>query len=523
MSSYSPPTENVPIFDALLFRAGEETLTQAQADKRYLRYPIAQGAETLQAINVNGVASMNNAVNINTSQLSVIQPSLRIGASNTGDYSVNVIPRTNQGAYNPITQNNDTLIYGDRLPLAPPYPVVNLVLTTHSQTHTGVRIAPTSCSIGAGSSSITATTEVKCDGTNVVVKPDLKFPDNTIQNSAFTGAGASAGSYTNTNLTLDSNGKITAIASGSSGSPTIYSFTTAGTFTQAVPATASQVSIICIGGGGSGGGGLFYQFGVVPANEILQGASGGGGGGLSVNSVKINSVSVPNLYIQVGGGGAGAALSANGNSGGSSFVKKNNNTGAFLCEATGGQGGKVAVASLSATTTTSTNSGGLGGSGTYSGGNGGAGGYFNGTGVVAGVVGLRSNTNAPAGGGGGGAIYTPDAGITYQYSAGGAGGSVGVSFSVSGGVGNGAGGAINTNGGVPSADYINDFVGSGGGGGGGSSNVSGTSVAIPVSGNMSAYYGAGSGGAGVGRFNIFGSTGGTSGNGGTGAVWLIFE
>jgi hypothetical protein len=51
----------------------------------------------------------------------------------------------------------------------------------------------------------------------------IQFPDSTQQSSAFTGAGTLlAGSYTNTSLTLDSNGKITKIESGASGgTPTL--------------------------------------------------------------------------------------------------------------------------------------------------------------------------------------------------------------------------------------------------------------------------------------------------------------
>lgn len=64
MSSYAPPTENVAIFDSANFTSGDKTITQSQADKRYLRFPNAQGTENLQAINVNGIAQFNSNVNV---------------------------------------------------------------------------------------------------------------------------------------------------------------------------------------------------------------------------------------------------------------------------------------------------------------------------------------------------------------------------------------------------------------------------------------------------------------------------
>jgi hypothetical protein len=65
MSSYSPPIENTAIFDTVNFSAADISLTQALADKRYLRFPNAQGIENLQTTNVNGLATFNAEVNMN--------------------------------------------------------------------------------------------------------------------------------------------------------------------------------------------------------------------------------------------------------------------------------------------------------------------------------------------------------------------------------------------------------------------------------------------------------------------------
>lgn len=52
MASYLPPTENVPIFDPSLFIQSGDTFTQAQADARYLRFPVGQGNETVPNLTV---------------------------------------------------------------------------------------------------------------------------------------------------------------------------------------------------------------------------------------------------------------------------------------------------------------------------------------------------------------------------------------------------------------------------------------------------------------------------------------
>jgi hypothetical protein len=78
----------------------------------------------------------------------------------------------------------------------------------------------------------------------------IKYHDNTQQTSAYTGAGALAGSYTNTNITVNSNGAISAISNGSSPASLLSSnnvWTGTNNFTQ--PTTEQQV--IFLGNPGS--------------------------------------------------------------------------------------------------------------------------------------------------------------------------------------------------------------------------------------------------------------------------------
>lgn len=62
MATYEPPTENLPIFDPVVFTTGDEPLTYNIAIKKFLKYPNAQGEETLQAINVNGESNFYKVV-----------------------------------------------------------------------------------------------------------------------------------------------------------------------------------------------------------------------------------------------------------------------------------------------------------------------------------------------------------------------------------------------------------------------------------------------------------------------------
>lgn len=60
---YPPPLENVPIFDPLLFIVPDlGPLTEAIADTKYLRFPFAQGTETMADMNVTGTATFFDAL-----------------------------------------------------------------------------------------------------------------------------------------------------------------------------------------------------------------------------------------------------------------------------------------------------------------------------------------------------------------------------------------------------------------------------------------------------------------------------
>jgi hypothetical protein len=61
MADYNPPIENLPIFDPSVFNTGDQYITQNDADKRYLRYPNAQGTENFGQINVNGTATFTTS------------------------------------------------------------------------------------------------------------------------------------------------------------------------------------------------------------------------------------------------------------------------------------------------------------------------------------------------------------------------------------------------------------------------------------------------------------------------------
>lgn len=101
MTDYSPPLENLPIFDSSLFKTGDNLLTQDQGDKRYLRYPNAQGTENLKAIVVNGTSQFNAKSTMSSDTIVTL-----LDISRTSGYTNSGLTMTNAG----ISQTLSTLI-----------------------------------------------------------------------------------------------------------------------------------------------------------------------------------------------------------------------------------------------------------------------------------------------------------------------------------------------------------------------------------------------------------------------------
>lgn len=67
MTSYTPPTVNLPTFDPTVFRQITDALTIEDGDLRYLRFPLGQGAETIPSLTVGGLTTLDGATFDNVS------------------------------------------------------------------------------------------------------------------------------------------------------------------------------------------------------------------------------------------------------------------------------------------------------------------------------------------------------------------------------------------------------------------------------------------------------------------------
>lgn len=245
MATYNPPTENLAIFDPSVFTTADIPLTSAEADKRYLKFPNAQGTENLATTNINGLLTTNGDVifaSLNPPTSNATQP-----ASNDSSTKMpttawiqgaisgsSLLPLNNTWTGTNDFSNNVSIGSAGTSNLSPTLTTykTNLILGTGGQGQLDVE-----CPINVGGfgsiNLLNADIQMTDDSiinqlgtrtipnvlysTNILNGSHIQYnSDNTQQTSAFTGAGSSAGSYTSTNMTLDSNGKITAISNGTS-------------------------------------------------------------------------------------------------------------------------------------------------------------------------------------------------------------------------------------------------------------------------------------------------------------------
>lgn len=224
MADYTPPTENLPIFDKLLFSTGEEYITQNDADKRYLRYPNAQGTENLQTVNVGGTLTASGTTNLATTNVSGIATFNNDLVNNdiieikdatttgTGKVIFNMestgvplsrlrfVLNPGNAVLNPMTQLDDVLMcYGTSNPNA-----TALTIASRANVTCGMRLTRDTVTLGSGGS-----------GTN---------PNNRINitPSAF----QLIGGGTNNNISIDNNIIMSNSSSGNRNiSATFYNYT----------------------------------------------------------------------------------------------------------------------------------------------------------------------------------------------------------------------------------------------------------------------------------------------------------
>jgi len=235
MSAYPPPTEILPIFNVNEFIGTTSTSQGGGGGGTYVNYPNAQGTLNLVGFNSSGTASITNLVVNGTSD---INNNVNLSGDLIFDGingSINFLDTTEQtsaytgagalsGAYTSanITLNADgkitAIANGSGLTLNPTFESIVIEdplnhNNTTTITQSGSDFTITNNETASVIQLIADTTEVQDLNADSVVYST----DGTSQTSAFTGAGALIGSYTNTNMTIDANGRITALANGSAG------------------------------------------------------------------------------------------------------------------------------------------------------------------------------------------------------------------------------------------------------------------------------------------------------------------
>lgn len=108
MSVNNPPNPDISTFNNLYWITADTNLTQSIADLRYLKFPVAQGTENLQAININGTATFNSGATFNNSTTFENSATFDSSANFNSDTNFSVIPTSS--AIQPLATDSSTKI-----------------------------------------------------------------------------------------------------------------------------------------------------------------------------------------------------------------------------------------------------------------------------------------------------------------------------------------------------------------------------------------------------------------------------
>ena len=212
MSEQLPPTEQVPVFNPIYFEPPVTEVTTSFLDANYLKFPISQSAQEVFSA---GLSTLNDIVFSST-----LPGNREILEVENIKFKLITDGGAGEMTFPDATIQNSA--YTGAGTLAGSYTEADITIDANGKItaiSSGTSAIPTLEQVlGVGNSA--GAYNIDMASRNLLNTNQITFSgDSTQQQSAYTGAGAFAGSYTEANITLDSDGKITAIASGTSTIP----------------------------------------------------------------------------------------------------------------------------------------------------------------------------------------------------------------------------------------------------------------------------------------------------------------